>query len=93
MPHQSQTVDTQLLRLLGKQTAIFDELRGLMPVEFANDLETVEPMGMAWHSAMEAVGDACDGVEDLARMVGYGVDGTGVKFGASVGRECVMRQL
>lgn len=70
MLHQPRSIDTQLLRLLGKQTAIFDELRGLMPAEFANDLETVEPMGMAWHSAMESVGDACDGVEDLARMVG-----------------------
>ena len=70
MLHRPQSVDTQLLRLLGKQTAIFDELRGLMPEEFANDLETVEPIGMAWHSAMEAVGDACDGFEDLARMVG-----------------------
>ena len=47
-----------------------------MPEEFANDLETVEPMGMAWHSAMEAVGDACYGVEDLARMVGDGEDAT-----------------
>ena len=70
MLHQEQSVDTQLLRRLGQQTAIFDELRGLMPAEFANDLETAEPMGMAWHSAKEAVGDACDGVEDLARMVG-----------------------
>jgi hypothetical protein len=60
----------RLFPLLGKQTAIFDELRGMIPAEFANDLETVEPMGMAWHSAMEAVGDACDGIEDLARMIG-----------------------
>jgi hypothetical protein len=71
MLHQPRTVDTQLLRLLGRQTAIFDELRGMMQAEFPNDLETVEPMGMAWHSAMEAVGDMCDGVEDFARMVGY----------------------
>lgn len=83
MLHPSQSVDTQLLRLLGKQTAIFDELRGLMPEEFANDLETVEPMGMAWHSAMEAVGDACDGVEDLARMVGDGDDGARVETAGS----------
>ncbi len=69
-PHESPSVDTKLLRLLGKQTAIVDKLRGLMPEEFANDLETIEPMGMAWHSPMEAVGDACDGVEDLARMIG-----------------------
>ena len=72
MPHRPQSVDTHLRCLLGQQTAIFDELRGLMPEEFANDLETVEPMGMAWHSAMEAVGDACDGIEDLARIIGEG---------------------
>jgi hypothetical protein len=83
MPRQPQSVDTQLLRLLGKQTAIFDELRGLMPEEFSNDLETVEPMGMAWHSAMEAVGDACDGVEDLARMVGDGANSLGVRTAGS----------
>jgi hypothetical protein len=83
MLHQARSVDTQLLRLLGQQTAIFDELRGLIPAEFANDLETVELMGMAWHSAMEAVGDACDGIEDLARMVGDDDDGTGVGLGAS----------
>jgi hypothetical protein len=72
MLHQPRSVDTQLLRLLGQQTAIFDELRGLMPAEFASDIETIEPIGMAWHSAMEAVGDACDGFEDLVRMMGDG---------------------
>ena len=72
MSHLSRSVDERLQQLLGEQTAIFDELRGLMPLEFANDLETIEPAGMAWHSAMEAVGDACDGIEDLARMVGEG---------------------
>jgi hypothetical protein len=69
MIQQSRSVEARLQQLLGKQTAIFDELRGLMPEEFANDLETGEPIGMAWHSAMEAVGDARDGVEDLARMI------------------------
>jgi hypothetical protein len=70
MIQQSRSVEARLQQLLGKQTDIFDELRGLMPLKFANNLETIEPMGMAWHSAMEAVGDACDAVEDLARMAG-----------------------
>ena len=54
----------------------------MMPEDFANDLETVEPMGMTWHSAMEAVGDACDGVEDLATMLGDGVGEAGTGLAA-----------
>jgi hypothetical protein len=75
MPDTQETTIEQVNTLTGRQNDILEQLRHMLPAEYAGngaDSPRQDSLGFTWHSAIESLEDAVEALDDLAATLFYG---------------------